>query len=72
MIKTLEIEMRRCGVQVKLNTKVLSIDKTDGGFVVKTDLKDEICDKVIVATGGYSYQSTGSTGDGYKFAKTSD
>lgn len=70
VIKTLEIEMRRLGVQVKLNTQVLSIDKTDGGFVVKTDLKDEICDKVVVATGGYSYQSTGSTGDGYKFAKS--
>ena len=69
VIKTLEIEMRRCGVQVKLNTQVLSIDKTDGEFVVKTDQKDEICDKVIVATGGYSYQSTGSTGDGYKFAQ---
>lgn len=70
VIKTLEIEMRRLGVQVKLNTQVLSIDKTDDGFVVKTDLKDEICDKVVVATGGYSYQSTGSTGDGYKFAKS--
>ena len=26
-------------------------------------------DRVIVATGGYSYQATGSTGDGYRFAK---
>ena len=26
-------------------------------------------DKVVVATGGASYSSTGSTGDGYKFAK---
>lgn len=26
-------------------------------------------DAVIVATGGFSYQSTGSTGDGYRFAK---
>lgn len=29
----------------------------------------EKCDVVIVATGGVSYPSTGSTGDGYKFAK---
>ena len=27
------------------------------------------CDAVIVATGGFSYQTTGSTGDGYRFAK---
>ena len=26
-------------------------------------------DKVIIATGGFSYQATGSTGDGYTFAK---
>ena len=26
-------------------------------------------DAVIVATGGFSYQSTGSTGDGYRFAR---
>lgn len=26
-------------------------------------------DKVIVATGGFSYQTTGSTGDGYRFAR---
>ena len=28
-------------------------------------------DAVIIATGGYSYQTTGSTGDGYRFAKES-
>lgn len=27
------------------------------------------CDKIIIATGGLSYPATGSTGDGYKFAK---
>jgi predicted Rossmann fold flavoprotein len=27
------------------------------------------CDKIILATGGLSYPSTGSTGDGYRFAR---
>lgn len=27
------------------------------------------CDSVVIATGGISYPSTGSTGDGYRFAK---
>ena len=31
--------------------------------------KYEIADKCIIATGGLSYKTTGSTGDGYKFAK---
>lgn len=34
-----------------------------------SDSTDIFADKVIVATGGFSYQTTGSTGDGYRFAK---
>ena len=36
---------------------------------VKTDKNDYVFDCVIVATGGLSYPSTGSTGDGYRFAR---
>lgn len=36
---------------------------------VKTSKKTFLCDRVIVCTGGKSYPKTGSTGDGYKFAK---
>ena len=39
-------------------------------FIVTTGNGEKItADKVIIATGGLSYPSTGSTGDGYKFAK---
>lgn len=37
--------------------------------VVLSDRKFVTCDKVIIATGGLSYPNTGSTGDGYRFAK---
>lgn len=37
--------------------------KLDDGRILEAD-------KVIVATGGLSYPSTGSTGDGYRFAKS--
>ncbi len=36
---------------------------------VITDKNEYFCDELIVATGGLSYPSTGSTGDGYAFAK---
>ncbi len=36
-----------------------------------TDKKEYECDEIIVATGGISYPSTGSTGDGYRFATDS-
>lgn len=35
-----------------------------------SDKNEYFCDEVIVATGGISYPSTGSTGDGYEFART--
>lgn len=51
------------------STKKESIDDTK--FKKKNVLVNEniTADKVIVATGGRSYPLTGSTGDGYKFAK---
>lgn len=35
-----------------------------------TDKNEYECDEVIVATGGASYPTTGSTGDGYHFARS--
>lgn len=36
---------------------------------IMTDKNEYTCDEVIIATGGLSYPSTGSTGDGYVFAQ---
>ena len=36
---------------------------------VLTENDEYVCDEVIVATGGVSYPTTGSTGDGYVFAQ---
>ncbi len=38
-------------------------------FLIKTDKGEYECDVCIIATGGLSYPTTGSTGDGYQFAK---
>ncbi len=48
--------------------KVLQENNIICGVLTKTSKKIE-CNRVIVATGGASYPLTGSTGDGYKFAK---
>lgn len=69
VIKTLQKEMEKAGVDIRLKTEAKEI-KTDGNsYRVYTPWENILCDKVIVATGGVSYPSTGSTGDGYKFAK---
>ncbi|MCM1305704.1 MAG: NAD(P)/FAD-dependent oxidoreductase [Bacteroides sp.] len=72
VIKTLVNELKKAGVNLKLNCAALNIEATDDGFKVSTDLRSldaVVFDKVVVATGGVSYPSTGSTGDGYGFAK---
>ncbi len=68
--KTLERACREAGAVIRLNTEVLKIDVLDGtvrGIVTKDEFIP--ADAVVVATGGLSYPSTGSTGDGYRFAK---
>ena len=68
--KTLEKALINLGVDIRLNTEVKEIISKDGRIVgVKTDNATIESDSVVVCTGGISYPLTGSTGDGYKFAK---
>ena len=49
---------------------VTDIKKTDDGFLLKLENRGKLkADKIIIATGGASYPVTGSTGDGYRFAR---
>lgn len=87
VIKAMSRELDRLGVEVRLNTRILSVNAQNIGggdtdaekykafesVVVEngTGGKETIKgDALIIATGGNSYQSTGSTGDGYRFAKS--
>ena len=83
VILALSKELKCLGVKIYLNTEVTSIVTEDNKFTgvtyresskeLKKTRKDNnntiYGDKVIIATGGVSYPITGSTGDGYKFAK---
>ena len=70
IIKSLENALRALNVDIRLNTKVDSLlienDICKGVIIGKNKI---MADAVIVATGGMSYQATGSDGDGYRFAK---
>lgn len=71
VIHALEREMKKVGVKVCLNTEVKSVEAEKGKFnkVVLKDTTTQTADACIVATGGLSYRSTGSTGDGFRFAE---
>ena len=90
VISALNREMKKRGVEIRLNTKAVNINtspvsqendddnndkrkiKFESLTVENETGKKEVItgDELIIATGGNSYQSTGSTGDGYKFAKS--
>lgn len=75
VIAALNRELSERGVEVFLHTPVKEIlleETPDGkrvGGVRLADGREEYADSVVVATGGISYESTGSTGDGYRFAE---
>lgn len=73
IIRALERELKKAGAKVHLHTTVKEIvKKPEAEKVAGVILEDGTFmegDAVIVATGGFSYQSTGSTGDGYRFAR---
>lgn len=71
VIATLEKELKNLKVHIEKSTTVESVHEKDGKFsYIQTADGDKIFgDALVVATGGNSYQTTGSTGDGYKFAR---
>ena len=70
VLKALRETLQKENVQIRLNTKVTGLEITDGAVTgIRTRERTEHFDAVVLATGGLSYPSTGSTGDGYRFAQ---
>lgn len=60
----------KSGAKVRLNSRVSAVRTAEGRVTgIRSDGGDEDFDAVVVATGGLSYPSTGSTGDGYRFCE---
>jgi len=62
--------LKKNKVQIVCNSPVKSLAKKNSLIEKIITTKDEIvADKYIIATGGLSYPETGSSGDGFKWAK---
>lgn len=69
--KALEKACKKAGVIIHLNEKTVNLAIIDSTMSDVTTTKGRYsCDCAIVCTGGLSYPTTGSTGDGYEFAKS--
>lgn len=72
VVKALEKYINFCKVKLHLETPVRDIIVKNNAVkgLITSKGNEVFGDKVIIATGGLSYPQTGSTGDGYKMAKT--
>jgi len=73
VIRTLQRALERRGVKICLNRAVKKLCISQGccNGVVLENGQEKPADAVVIATGGISYPSTGSTGDGYRLARES-
>lgn len=70
VISGLTKELHRLGVEIHLHHTVTKVVGTEQFEYLELENGKKVTgDACIVATGGFSYQTTGSTGDGYKFAE---
>lgn len=71
VIRAMEKKLQEKGVELRLHTEVREIlyqNNKVTGVMLKNGRREQ-ADAVIIATGGISYPSTGSTGDGYVMAE---
>ncbi|WP_418462786.1 NAD(P)/FAD-dependent oxidoreductase [Frisingicoccus sp.] len=71
VIRALEKKLKQLGVSIELNRKAEKLVVEEGicRGVMDSGGYREAADFVLIATGGLSYASTGSTGDGYHMAE---
>ena len=62
IVEIFKKEVEKSNIKVIYNCVVTDIEKINDKFIIKTNLEDIECDKVIIASGGCSYPKTGSTG----------
>lgn len=71
VLAALTRQLQKVGVNIRLKTPVEALVIEDGtarGIRLKNG-QTVLADAVVLATGGLSYQATGSTGDGHRFAQ---
>ncbi|PKA40917.1 NAD(P)/FAD-dependent oxidoreductase [Rhizobium sullae] len=69
IIRMLLDEMQAAGVQLRLQTEILAVEKGIDGFRVRTSDDEYECTSLVVATGGKSIPKMGATGFAYRIAE---
>ena len=68
----LEMLLAECDaakVELRLDTSIAQIEKTDAGYQLATSAGPFACQSLVIATGGLSIPTLGATGFGYQVAR---
>ncbi|MGL4402271.1 MAG: NAD(P)/FAD-dependent oxidoreductase [Fusobacteriaceae bacterium] len=69
VLELMQKEMKKAGVKIVTEQFVEKIQEMDEGYSLITKSEEYFGENVLIATGGASYPATGTTGDGYIYAK---
>jgi predicted Rossmann fold flavoprotein len=69
ILNMLLAEAKDAGVEIRLDTEISKVSKTNSGFQVQASHLDIASNAVVIATGGLSIPKMGATGFGYQIAK---
>lgn len=69
ILNLLLAECEQAGVELHVKAPVRTIERTDGGYRLDTALGTVDCASLVIATGGLSIPTLGSTGFGYDVAR---
>ena len=70
VLNVLTDQCRKLGLEIKCGEAAKSISRIEDGFLVSCTGGRYRSRQLVIATGGCSYPATGSSGDGYGFART--
>jgi predicted Rossmann fold flavoprotein len=69
ILELLLAECDQTGVELRLDTRIEQIDKTERGYRLRTSAGQFDCQSLVIATGGLSIPTLGATGFGYQVAQ---
>ncbi|MBA1273591.1 BaiN/RdsA family NAD(P)/FAD-dependent oxidoreductase [Stutzerimonas azotifigens] len=62
-------ECREAGVELRLETHIQQIERSESGYQLQTSAGAVTCQSLVIATGGLSIPTLGATGFGYQVAR---
>nr|WP_272887254.1 NAD(P)/FAD-dependent oxidoreductase [Stutzerimonas stutzeri] len=62
-------ECQQAGVDLRLNTVMQSVERSEDGYLLLASTGEIICQSLVVATGGLSIPTLGASGFGYQIAR---